>query len=332
MNTLQNTPIESPLVVDIIDELKRHLSQPSPRYPRDIINQMLQQQEYVTPKLLEMLEHFVSSLPRDSDSPEWIEGVTALFVLSKFRETRAFPLVVRLCSLPYQTLEKLMGDITTEHLNSFLASTFNGDWDTLYSLVSNQHLNQYARSATLKAFIILYKYNVISRDKLIDTLRRLFDELVHDFSFAPSALVLATCDIGAVELRSQINQYFQHWIIDLEFIDEDDVKRSLDRSQKEVLKDLQTDRFPSFVDNLEDEMGWLFCEKESDDDDDEEEEEEDLYQKILRLESMNDVLETKKIGRNAPCPCDSGKKYKKCCLEGEKGGIALDNSMDDMPF
>ena len=25
-----------------------------------------------------------------------------------------------------------------------------------------------------------------------------------------------------------------------------------------------------------------------------------------------------KIGRNNPCPCGSGKKYKKCCLENEK--------------
>lgn len=24
-----------------------------------------------------------------------------------------------------------------------------------------------------------------------------------------------------------------------------------------------------------------------------------------------------KIGRNAPCPCGSGKKYKKCCLPGQ---------------
>ena len=23
---------------------------------------------------------------------------------------------------------------------------------------------------------------------------------------------------------------------------------------------------------------------------------------------------SKKVGRNAPCPCGSGKKYKKCCL------------------
>ena len=25
-----------------------------------------------------------------------------------------------------------------------------------------------------------------------------------------------------------------------------------------------------------------------------------------------------KIGRNDPCPCGSGKKYKKCCLNKEK--------------
>ena len=24
-----------------------------------------------------------------------------------------------------------------------------------------------------------------------------------------------------------------------------------------------------------------------------------------------------KVGRNDPCPCGSGKKYKKCCLKGE---------------
>ena len=27
---------------------------------------------------------------------------------------------------------------------------------------------------------------------------------------------------------------------------------------------------------------------------------------------------TKKVGRNDPCPCGSGKKYKKCCLESGK--------------
>jgi hypothetical protein len=26
-----------------------------------------------------------------------------------------------------------------------------------------------------------------------------------------------------------------------------------------------------------------------------------------------------KIGRNAPCPCGSGRKYKHCCLEKQQG-------------
>ncbi|MFZ0565059.1 MAG: SEC-C metal-binding domain-containing protein [Chlamydiales bacterium] len=31
---------------------------------------------------------------------------------------------------------------------------------------------------------------------------------------------------------------------------------------------------------------------------------------------------TKKVGRNDPCPCGSGKKYKQCCLLKEKEGGA----------
>jgi hypothetical protein len=32
------------------------------------------------------------------------------------------------------------------------------------------------------------------------------------------------------------------------------------------------------------------------------------------LKRKNQLMESQKIGRNVPCPCGSGKKYKKCCL------------------
>ena len=31
------------------------------------------------------------------------------------------------------------------------------------------------------------------------------------------------------------------------------------------------------------------------------------------------VRKDKKVGPNDPCPCGSGKKYKKCCLQKDKG-------------
>ena len=36
----------------------------------------------------------------------------------------------------------------------------------------------------------------------------------------------------------------------------------------------------------------------------------DLY---LEAKKMNTIVKPKKIGRNDPCPCGSGKKYKYCC-------------------
>ena len=36
----------------------------------------------------------------------------------------------------------------------------------------------------------------------------------------------------------------------------------------------------------------------------------------------------KKVGRNAPCPCGSGKKYKKCCLGGTHAADKLRRQMD----
>jgi hypothetical protein len=37
--------------------------------------------------------------------------------------------------------------------------------------------------------------------------------------------------------------------------------------------------------------------------------------KKLQTKSINETRKKKKIGRNEPCPCGSGKKYKKCCLQ-----------------
>jgi hypothetical protein len=56
-------------------------------------------------------------------------------------------------------------------------------------------------------------------------------------------------------------------------------------------------------------------EDEEDDEDEEDEDEEDEEYPPLRL--APDWREGKPVSRNAPCPCGSGKKYKRCCLGRE---------------
>jgi uncharacterized protein YecA (UPF0149 family) len=36
---------------------------------------------------------------------------------------------------------------------------------------------------------------------------------------------------------------------------------------------------------------------------------------VSNLASLAHSIVSKKVGRNDPCPCGSGKKYKKCCLK-----------------
>lgn len=41
-------------------------------------------------------------------------------------------------------------------------------------------------------------------------------------------------------------------------------------------------------------------------------EEEYIEDQEIKTPARNEI----QVGRNAPCPCGSGKKYKRCCLEG----------------
>jgi hypothetical protein len=62
-------------------------------------------------------------------------------------------------------------------------------------------------------------------------------------------------------------------------------------------------------------LAYLQEEDEEDDEDEEDEDEEDEEYPPLRL--APDWREGKPVSRNAPCPCGSGKKYKRCCFGRE---------------
>ena len=40
---------------------------------------------------------------------------------------------------------------------------------------------------------------------------------------------------------------------------------------------------------------------------------EDITDLEILLNPLKTIIAEKKVGRNEPCPCGSGKKYKKCC-------------------
>ena len=69
----------------------------------------------------------------------------------------------------------------------------------------------------------------------------------------------------------------------------------------------QTEKKVKELESVFEENGWKYTiELEPD-------KPEDIRDLEILLNPLKTKIAEKKVGRNEPCPCGSGKKYKKCC-------------------
>lgn len=316
MQDVANHKAHDVLLANPLDQLKNYIGQSKSEYPKEIIDSIIKQRDYTVPLMLEKLQHFLESIRPEMNNQEWTEGIVICFILAKLREKRLFPYLITLCQMPDNTAEKFWGDVKTEHLQSLLASSYNGDFSSLYAVAVNQYLNEYVRGATLDAMIILYVKNIISREAIVDAFKKLFIELKNDHSYIPSALVSDTCDIYAPELLPEIQSYFDRDIIDTMYISMENVEDTFLQSQDEILSEVRQETSKQLVEDLEGDLSWIF--RHNGDNTNTKQDPYEAARNFFSSLEKSDGLYKKpqpKIGRNELCPCGSKKKYKKCCAD-----------------
>lgn len=74
-----------------------------------------------------------------------------------------------------------------------------------------------------------------------------------------------------------------------------------------VVVNVQTEERVKELESIFDENGWKYTIELKPD------EPEDITALEILLNPQKTKIAEKKVGRNEPCPCGSGKKYKKCC-------------------
>ena len=104
-----------------VEEILIALSHKDNRFPREALEQATARKDEITPHLLKILER-VADDPDGALDQEDSAYLYALYLLAQFRETRAYPLVIRIASLPPETVDELLGDTITEGLPKILAS------------------------------------------------------------------------------------------------------------------------------------------------------------------------------------------------------------------
>ena len=290
-------------------EILHHLEWLPTRYQKAAVDAAVARREEITPELLRILREAADRAEELDAEGGYMGHLYAMFLLAQFRETRAYPLVVRFASLPGDLLDSLCGDFITEDLSQVLASVCGGDLSGIQSLIENDEIDEFVRRAAADSLPTLVAAGVISRAEAVAYLAELFHgKLRREPGNVWDALVCVASDLYPAELMAEIEQAYKEGLVDPGYIGFDDVEADLAAGEERVLARLAEDRSRRLVENVEEEMAWWACFHE----------EKNARRRpkpdAVWLPTVAPVRRTSpKIGRNDPCPCGSGKKFKKCC-------------------
>ncbi|MFC1960201.1 DUF1186 domain-containing protein, partial [Chloroflexota bacterium] len=232
------------------------------------------------------------------EQEDYMAHMYAMYLLAQFREERAYAPLVNLFSIPGETVMILVGDIVTEDLGRIFASVSGGDISQMAMLAENEQANEYVRSAALRGMVALVARGEKSHDEVLAYYQSLFREkLLREEDFVWSALVSVSNELYPDIVYDDIKQTYQDYLVDPFFISLDDVEKTLALDKEKVLENLKTDQRHTFIDDTIKELeGWA------------------CFRPPKQPQVANPVVRKKrKVGRNEPCPCGSGQKYKRCC-------------------
>jgi len=285
------------------------------KFARAAVEAAVVRREEVTPELLRILEDTVDRAAQLDAEGHYMAHLYAMFLLAQFRETRAYPLVVRMASLPGDLLDSLCGDFITEDLGPILASVCGGELEGIQSVIENEDADEWARGAALNGLVTLVAAGHKSRDEIVSYLARLFrGKLKRQWSHVWDTLVCYSSDLYPAELLDDIERAYKEGLVDRGYIGFDHVKRDLAMGKDRVLARLANDPHLHLVEDTVKEMGWWACFRNDRPNGVKSAAQASAKANPKPAAASSQIRSTKpKTGRNEPCPCGSGKKYKKCC-------------------
>jgi hypothetical protein len=271
--------------------------------PEEALDSADGHREVLVEPLLAALERGVSS-PVDASPGGASLFSYALYLLAKWREPRAFPYVVRWLSLPEEQPFVIAGDIVTEDGARILASVFDGDMAPIKALILNRDADQYGRAAGVTALALLAAWAEVPRQPIVEYFLWLAREgLEREPGAVWDSLTADAADIEALEVFPELRRAYAEGLIDPQSMSPAELDEAESAPRGQLLEALQ-DRQPP-IDDVAAATSWWSSDDAWDDDQDDDDDALGEPQEPYRAPP--------KVGRNEPCPCGSGKKYKKCC-------------------
>jgi hypothetical protein len=298
-----------------VPEILKALESPGRKFPEAAVKAAVEQREAITPELLRTVAAVADDPAAYARRYDYLLHLFALYLLAQFGERRAYPLVLRLVGGPSQAVDNLLGDTITEGLSCITASVFDGELEPLIRVVLNPQVNEFARGSLISALVLLHFEDQLTRAQLVEILQRFWRELEPEDIPGWTAVVCAVGDAGLRELIPQVREAFAAGRVNPDMTTFELLRADVFRPRHLLVSKFKTHNH--LVRDTAEEMSWWACwDEESEAEFDPAGFEDDWTPEPGDSPPPPEaaVSAAPKIGRNDPCPCGSGKKYKKCCL------------------
>ncbi len=293
------------------------------KFPENAVREAMDKPELVTAEFLKVIQEVIESPEQLLDEKGYMLPTYALFLLSYFREERAYPLVMKMFSVSGDIIMEGMGEFVTEDLQRVIASVFDGDLDPIKRLIEDPSVEVYVRSACLGSLTILVAENLLDRTEAIAYFQSLFtDKLEKDPCYIWASLVCSCIDLGAYELFNEVKKAFDQKLVDKMAVSLKDFENARDRGD-DITWFKKTNHSRRIGDVVDEMSGWACFQEQPNRYDMNVSSSfiKDMLNKAAErhfnekyYEPVETVVNDSKVGRNEQCPCGSGKKYKRCCL------------------
>ena len=298
------------------------------RLPEAAMRQAREHRDVMVPRLIQTIRE-ATAVVRQGNKVDGNAHFFALFMLTEFRAKEALPTILEAISLPDEGPFDLFEDAITSSLAGILVALADDPFPLLDALISNRDLNEYVRWEAAQAYVHLVKNGHLTRVQAIERLaQHLRRQVEGNDSVIVTGLICTLADLAPKEAYEQIKDAFSRGMVDESMIRLKDIDRDIAEGEHGVQSRL--DRLNVFDDAIEELRHWACFQPERPAKPAREPVSWPIHRGVSRDVQSGSARPPaqppsqlapapgKRVGRNDPCPCGSGKKYKKCCIDKDR--------------